>query len=82
MQTETTPAAVNGAAGMAEVEGANMTEWNTELGPVPHRDPLTAPATASIEDIRRAQQLRLQLRERYPDRSAAPPPTFWCIGVD
>jgi len=68
---------------MDEVEGAHMSHWttDTEFDPIPYRDPLTPPATASIDDIRYAQQLRLQLRERYPDLPS-PPPSFWCIGVD
>jgi hypothetical protein len=68
---------------MDEVEGANMTHWTTEmeLDSAPYRDSVTPPATASIEEIRYAQQLRLQLRERYPDLPS-PPPSFWCIGVD
>ena len=58
-----------------------MTEWNTETGPIPQGDPLAAPVIATIEDIRYAQALRLQLRERYPDLPA-PPPSFWCVGAD
>jgi hypothetical protein len=71
------------AAGMAE--GANMTEWITECGPearaIPIGDPPPTPA-ASLEDIAYAQRLRLQLKERYPDRPARTATIFWSIGVD
>ncbi len=62
-----------------------MKEWITECGPearaIPIGDPLL-PATASIEDIGHAQPLRLQLRERYPDRPTSAALLFWGIGVD
>ena len=60
-----------------------MNHWNpdTDFDPIPLRDPMLPPATATIDDIRYAQHLRLQLRERYPDLPS-PPPSFWCIGVD
>jgi len=63
--------------------GAIMSHRNPDhdLDFVAYSDPLTPPATATIDDIRYAQQLRLQLRERYPDLPS-PPPSFWCIGVD
>ena len=60
-----------------------MSPWNPDLDvdPVAHGDPLLPPVTATIDEIRTAYQLRLQLRERYPDLPS-PPPSFWCLGVD
>ena len=61
-----------------------MSHWNPDVDfdPAPYRDPMLPPATATIDELRYAQQLRLQLRERYPDLPAPPPSSFWCIGVD
>jgi len=52
-----------------------------DLEYVHDREPFMPPAIASIDEIRYAHQLRLQLRERYPDLPSPPPP-FWCIGID
>ncbi len=68
---------------MEESKEQEMRHWTTEteLDPLPYRDALTPPVTASIEEIWHAQQLRLDLRRRYPDLPG-PPPSFWHIGVD
>ena len=62
-----------------------MTEWITECGPearaIPIGDPPPAPM-ASLDDIAYAQHLRLQLRERYPDRPLAATTGYWSVGVD
>ena len=42
------------------------------------RDRLTV---ASLEEIRYAEQLRLQIRESY-QRKAVPPPVYWSVSVD
>jgi hypothetical protein len=66
-------------------EGANMTEWITECGAearaIPIGDPPPAP-TASPDDIAHAHRLRLQIRERYPDRPDAATAGYWSVGVD
>ena len=38
--------------------------------------------TASLEEIRYAQQLRLQIRESYARQPAHLPPQLWCVGAD
>ena len=62
-----------------------MTEWTTECGPavraIPIGDPPPIP-TASPEDIAHARRLRLELRERYPDRPGRTALPFWSIDVD
>ncbi len=62
-----------------------MTEWHTESGPevraIPIGDP-PPPPTASRDDIAYAHRLRLQLRERFPDRPDGLTAGYWSIGVD
>ena len=62
-----------------------MNEWTTECGPavraIPIGDPPPAPM-ASLDDIAYARRLRLELRERYPDRPDRAAPPFWSIDVD
>jgi hypothetical protein len=60
-----------------------MTYWNPDLDiePTSYRDPLQPPTTPTVDEIRHAERLRLQLRERYPDLPN-PLPSFWSIGAD
>ncbi len=37
--------------------------------------------TASIEEIRYAEELRRQIERRYLARTKSPDP-YWCVGVD
>jgi len=39
-------------------------------------------ATASLDEIRYAEQLRLQLRESYARQPAPLPPQLWCVDAD
>ena len=39
-------------------------------------------AVATLEEIRYAEQLRLQIRAVYQRKAAPPPAMFWSIGVD
>jgi len=67
------------------VERTDMIEWTTESGPaaraVPIGDPPPMPM-ASLDDIAYARRLRLELRERYPDRPDRVAPSAWSIDVD
>lgn len=45
-------------------------------------DPAFTPfVTASVDDIRCAQQLRDRLKRRYPDRPSLPV-SYWSVGAD
>ncbi len=66
---------------MANPDGAHSVyEPGSPLGS-DDDSPLGRTVTASLEEIRYADQLRLQLRESYRRRSV-PPPMPWCVGAD
>ncbi|HVO87404.1 MAG TPA: hypothetical protein VMV45_02590 [Casimicrobiaceae bacterium] len=58
-------------------------EYRPEIEVIANRDPAyDRPVVPTLEEIRYAQALRLQLREAYDRRSRTTTSPWWCSGAD
>jgi hypothetical protein len=58
-------------------------EYRPEIEVIANRDPgYDRPVVPTLEEIRYAQELRLQLREAYDRKPRNTSSAWWCIGAD
>ena len=58
-------------------------EYRPEIETIANRDPAcNRPVVPTLDEMRYAQELRLQLRECYERRPRVTSSPWWCIGAD